>query len=78
MRLSNMLKICLVFWKSEPQFAYKHYAYKKHVFIVKREGQRKKVSEYYYSSTERKGCLFDIPIFRFGTYFRSAYLRRGL
>ena len=24
-----MLKICLVFWKSEPQYAYKHYSYKK-------------------------------------------------
>ena len=24
-----MLKICLVFWKSEPQYAYKRYAYKK-------------------------------------------------
>ena len=28
-----MLKICLVFLKSEPQYAYKRYAYKKkHVF----------------------------------------------
>ena len=24
-----MLKICLVFWKSEPQYAYKRYAYKR-------------------------------------------------
>ena len=24
-----MLKICLVFWKSEPRYAYKRYAYKK-------------------------------------------------
>ena len=24
-----MLRICLVFWKSEPQYAYKRYAYKK-------------------------------------------------
>ena len=24
-----MLRICLVFWESEPQYAYKHYAYKK-------------------------------------------------
>ena len=24
-----MLKICLVFWKAEPQYAYKRYAYKK-------------------------------------------------
>ena len=33
MRLRNMLKICLVFWKSEPQYAYKRYAYKKkHVY----------------------------------------------
>ena len=23
-----MLKVCLVFWKSEPQYAYKRYAYK--------------------------------------------------
>ena len=29
MRLRNMLKICLGFWKSEPQYAYKLYAYKK-------------------------------------------------
>ena len=32
-----MLKICLVFWKSEPQFAYKHYAYKKHAIKEERE-----------------------------------------
>ena len=36
-----MLKICLVFWKSEPQYAYKHYAYnKKHVIKQERESQR--------------------------------------
>ena len=30
-----MLKICLVFLKSEPQYAYKRYAYKKkHVWIM--------------------------------------------
>ena len=29
MRLRNMLKICIVFWESEPQYAYKRYAYKK-------------------------------------------------
>ena len=29
MKLRNMLKLCLVFWKSEPQYAYKRYAYKK-------------------------------------------------
>ena len=29
MRLRNMLKTCLVFWKSEPQYAYKPYGYKK-------------------------------------------------
>ena len=28
MRLRNMLKICLVFCKSEPRYAYKRYAYK--------------------------------------------------
>jgi len=26
-----MLKICLVFWESEPQYAYNCYAYKKNV-----------------------------------------------
>ena len=31
MRLRYILKICLAFWKSEPQYAYKRYAYKKHV-----------------------------------------------
>ena len=40
MRLRNLLKICLVFWKSEPQYAYKHYAYKKHV--IKQERERDK------------------------------------
>ena len=29
MRLRNMLKICLVFLKSEPQYAHKHSAYRK-------------------------------------------------
>ena len=29
MRLRNMLKICLVSWKSEPHYAYKRYAYKR-------------------------------------------------
>ena len=24
-----MLQVCLVFWKSEPQYSYKRYAYKK-------------------------------------------------
>ena len=28
-----MLKICLVFWESEPQYAYKLYAYKKNMYI---------------------------------------------
>ena len=35
MRLRNMFKICLVFWKSEPQYAYKHYAYKKNMYGFK-------------------------------------------
>ena len=30
-----MLKICLGFWKSEPQYAYKLYAYKKKHVIFK-------------------------------------------
>ena len=29
-----MLKICLVFWESEPQYAYKRYAYKKNMYIM--------------------------------------------
>ena len=29
-----MLKICLVFWKSEPQYAYKRYAYKKNMYCT--------------------------------------------
>ena len=29
MRLRNIVKICLAFWKAEPQYAYKRYAYKK-------------------------------------------------
>ena len=31
-----MLKICLVFWKSEPQYAYKRYTYKKKCIIFSR------------------------------------------
>ena len=27
------LKICLAFWKSEPQYAYKRYAFKKYVLV---------------------------------------------
>ena len=30
-----MLEICLVFWKSEPQYAYKRYAYKKNMQVEK-------------------------------------------
>ena len=30
-----MLKICLVFWESEPQYAYKLYAYKKNMYPIK-------------------------------------------
>ena len=29
-----MLKICIVFWESEPQYAYKHYAYKKNMYFL--------------------------------------------
>ena len=28
-----MLKICLAFWKSEPLYAYKRYAYKKNMYF---------------------------------------------
>ena len=35
-----MLKICFVFSKSEAQYAYKYYAYKKHV--IKQEWERDK------------------------------------
>ena len=29
-----MLKTCLVFWKSEPQYAYKRYAYNKNMYSI--------------------------------------------
>ena len=35
MRLINMLKIFLLFWKNEPQYAYERYAYKKKHVIGK-------------------------------------------
>ena len=35
MRLRNILKTCLAFRKSEPQYAYKRYAYKKHIVTFK-------------------------------------------
>ena len=44
MRLRNMLKICLVFWKSEPQYAYKLYAYKKKTCILPLDGYKKSTS----------------------------------
>ena len=28
-----MRKICLVFWESEPQYAYQRYAYKKNMYL---------------------------------------------
>ena len=28
-----MLRICLDFWESEPQYAYKRYAYKKNMYV---------------------------------------------
>ena len=36
MRLRNVLKICLIFWTSKPQYAYKRYPYteKKHVALI--------------------------------------------
>ena len=34
MRLRNMLRICLVFWKSDPQYAYKCYACKKTCILM--------------------------------------------
>ena len=34
MRPKNMLKVCLVFWEYEPQYAYKRYAYKKNLYTV--------------------------------------------
>ena len=39
MRLRNMLEICLVFWKSEPRYAYKRYAYKKKTCRVEDDAQ---------------------------------------
>ena len=32
MKLRNMLKICLAFWKSQPQYAYKRYAYEQNMY----------------------------------------------
>ena len=29
-----MLKICLVFWESEPQYDYKLYGYKKNMYLI--------------------------------------------
>ena len=36
MKLRNMLKICLVFLKSEPHYAYKRFAYKRKRCILLR------------------------------------------
>ena len=30
-----MLNVCLAFWKSEPQYAYRRYAYKKNMQFMK-------------------------------------------
>ena len=44
-----MLQICLVFWKSEPLYAYKRYAYKNNNMYIKAE-----TAKMYCNQTEKK------------------------
>ena len=48
-----MLKICLVFWKSEPQYAYKRYAYKKTCIALERLVQKRKAQKMSVNSQNR-------------------------
>ena len=55
-----MLKICLVFWKSEPQYAYKLYAYKKkHVFYHLLQFLSPNISSEYFAPTGKSLLLKD-------------------
>ena len=40
--LRIMLKICLVFWESEPQYAYKRYTYKKNMYMFLKTAKNEK------------------------------------
>ena len=46
MRLRNILKICLVFWKSEPQYAYTRYAYKRKTCMLAQTNSHDEFSLY--------------------------------
>ena len=60
MRLRNMLKICLVFWKSEPHYAYKRYAYKRKNMYLMLMLNVENFRQYLYSMLKHlePSCLF--------------------
>ena len=49
-----MLKICLVFWESEPQYVYKRYAYKKkHVIFYRFLGAYEERTIHHHQSSKQ-------------------------
>ena len=57
MRLRNMFKICLDFWKSESQYAYKRHALKKYV-------SRRRVSDVKYLLFGKQSLFMESQHFR--------------
>ena len=54
-----MLKMCLVFWKFEPQYAYKRYAYKKkHVCLL----YRRSAIQYMMKVIDLDWCISGSPV----------------
>ena len=62
-----MLKICLVFLKSEPQYAYKRYAYKKNMYSQYHRIQRNTESGLFFNRI-RKQCT------HFGRFWKTGIL----
>ena len=68
-----MLKICLVFWKSEPHYAYKRYAYKrKNMYLI--------ICGFFfprfilYIFTQKKGSISYITCFQFIVLFEGTLI----
>ena len=57
-----MLKICLVFWESEPQYAYKRYAYKKKTCNTFRRRKKLQLLNNYFENLSKS--LYFRPITR--------------
>ena len=84
-----MLRICLVFWKSEPQYAYKRYAYKKTCMLIKSSSLRlwlyfhltKNSFQLYFPLTKNQEVLNYLSIINLGilicTFYKKLILYIG-